>query len=33
MVKNAPTIDKVLPDFFEFLEDHILVAHNATFDY
>jgi DNA polymerase III alpha subunit (gram-positive type) len=22
-----------LPGFFEFLEDHILVAHNATFDY
>lgn len=33
MVKDAPTIDKVLPDFFDFIEDHILVAHNATFDY
>lgn len=33
MVKNAPTIDKALPDFFKFIEDHILVAHNATFDY
>lgn len=33
MVKDAPTIDKALPDFFEFIEDHILVAHNATFDY
>ena len=33
MVKNAPTIDQALPKFFEFLEDHILVAHNATFDY
>lgn len=33
MVKDAPTIDQALPDFFDFLEDHILVAHNATFDY
>ena len=33
MVKDAPTIDKALPDFFDFIEDHILVAHNATFDY
>jgi DNA polymerase-3 subunit epsilon len=33
MVKDAPTIDKALADFFDFIEDHILVAHNATFDY
>lgn len=33
MVKNAPTIIDVLPDFLDFLEDHIMVAHNATFDY
>jgi DNA polymerase-3 subunit alpha (Gram-positive type) len=33
MVKDAPKIDEALPGFFEFLEDHILVAHNATFDY
>jgi len=33
MVQDAPTIDQALPDFFDFLEDHILVAHNATFDY
>lgn len=33
MVKDAPTIDQALPGFFEFIEDHILVAHNATFDY
>ena len=33
MVKNAPTIEQALPDFLNFLEDHILVAHNATFDY
>lgn len=33
MVKNAPTIDQVLPSFIDFLGDHIFVAHNATFDY
>ncbi len=33
MVKDAPTIDKALPDFLEFLQDHIMVAHNATFDH
>jgi DNA polymerase III epsilon subunit family exonuclease len=33
MVKDAPTIDKALPEFFDFIEDNILVAHNATFDY
>ncbi len=33
MVKDAPTIDQALPIFLEFLQDHILVAHNATFDY
>jgi len=33
MVKNSPTIDKVLPDFLSFLQDNIIVAHNATFDY
>ncbi len=32
MVKDADTIDKVLPRFFEFARDAILVAHNATFD-
>ncbi|MFT4303522.1 MAG: PolC-type DNA polymerase III [Candidatus Woesearchaeota archaeon] len=33
MVKDAPTIDQVMPKFAEFLGDNILVAHNATFDY
>lgn len=33
MVKNAPTIGEALPGFLDFLEDHILVAHNATFDH
>lgn len=33
MVADAPTICEALPGFFDFLEDHIMVAHNATFDY
>lgn len=33
MVKDAPTIDKVLPDFLDFLGESIIVGHNATFDY
>ncbi|MDH3936794.1 MAG: exonuclease domain-containing protein [candidate division Zixibacteria bacterium] len=32
MVAEAPTIDKVLPDFVRFCGDSILVAHNAPFD-
>lgn len=32
MVKNAETIDKILPKFLEFAKDSMLVAHNATFD-
>jgi len=32
MVKDMPTIDKVLPKFQEFIGDSILVAHNASFD-
>ena len=32
MVKDADTIDKVMPRFLEFCKDAILVAHNATFD-
>ena len=32
MVMEAPTIDKVLPEFLEFVGDAALVAHNAGFD-
>lgn len=32
MVKDAPTIDKVLPPFLRFIEDSHLVAYNADFD-
>lgn len=33
MVADAPTIHEVMPDFIEFLGDHIFVAHNASFDF
>lgn len=29
---GMPTIDRILPDFFEFIEGYTLVAHNAPFD-
>ena len=32
MVKDAETIDKVMPKILEFVEDSVLVAHNADFD-
>ena len=32
MVKDAETIDKVLPKVLEFVGDSVLVAHNADFD-
>ena len=32
MVKNEPTIEKVLPEFLEFVGDLPVVAHNAKFD-
>tara|TARA_Y100000310_G_scaffold316294_1_gene367809 strand:+ start:1278 stop:1856 length:579 start_codon:yes stop_codon:yes gene_type:complete len=31
-VAGAPTIDQILPQFLEFANDSILVAHNAQFD-
>lgn len=30
---GAPTVDKVLPDFFKFVDGCFLVGHNVTFDY
>ena len=32
MVLDAPVIEKVLPEFMEFCEGCIMVAHNASFD-
>jgi DNA polymerase-3 subunit epsilon len=34
MVRNKPTVDRVLPAFLDFLDglDNVLVAHNAPFD-
>jgi DNA polymerase-3 subunit alpha (Gram-positive type) len=33
MVKDADPINKVLPEFIEFLGDAHIIAHNASFDY
>ena len=32
LLKGQPTIDKVLPHFYKFAENSVLVAHNAAFD-
>jgi DNA polymerase-3 subunit epsilon len=32
MLAGQPTIDKILPEFYQYVEDTILVAHNAAFD-
>ena len=32
MVKDCKTIEKVLPDFINWIEDYTLIAHNASFD-
>ena len=31
-VRNAPTIEEILPKFIDFIGDAALVAHNADFD-
>lgn len=33
MVADSPTIDKVLPDFNDFTQGTVIVAHNAKFDF
>ncbi len=33
MVKDAPTISRVMPSFIDFVSEDVFVAHNATFDY
>jgi len=32
MLKGAPSIEQVLPQFIDFVADRVLVAHNADFD-
>lgn len=32
MVKNKPNINKILPEFKDFIENYTLIAHNARFD-
>lgn len=32
MVKDAPTMEEILPKFLEFVGDAVFVAHNANFD-
>ncbi|HLR35760.1 MAG TPA: PolC-type DNA polymerase III [Tissierellales bacterium] len=32
LVKNEPKVNEILPEFYEFIKDTILVAHNASFD-
>lgn len=33
MVKDAPTIDKILPEFRKFIGNLLIIAHNAGFDW
>jgi DNA polymerase-3 subunit epsilon len=32
MLEGQPSIEQVLPQFYRFIEDTVLVAHNAAFD-
>lgn len=32
MVKNAPTIEEILPDFMNYIGNDILIGHNVNFD-
>lgn len=32
MVENQPYISEILPDFIKFVDDNVVVAHNAPFD-
>lgn len=33
MVKDMPTFDKVIPDFFKYADGSVIVGHNLDFDY
>ena len=33
LVKDSPTLDKIYPDFYKFIENTVFVAHNADFDF
>ena len=33
MVKDMPTIDKVIPDFFKYADGSVIIGHNLDFDY
>ena len=33
LVKDSPTLDKVISDLVDFIGDSVIVAHNAEFDY
>ena len=33
MVKDKPTIDKIIPDLFKYADGSIIVGHNLDFDY
>ena len=32
MIKNCPTFEKIYPEFLEFIDGSVLIAHNAPFD-